>query len=105
MSEAERYGSAVPSLPLQESLRKIERDGTNEAVDRSEYRTVQTPQCFRVSKLKGAMDKPFSREYTDEATVMEANGEAIHLSEGDPENIKITTPLELKIAEAILAHR
>jgi 2-C-methyl-D-erythritol 4-phosphate cytidylyltransferase len=105
MEEAELFGTAVPTVPLKESIRQVEGDGTNEAVDRSHYRVVQTPQCFRSNSLKAAMERPFNSEYTDEATVIEAHGEAIHLSEGDVENIKVTTPLDLRIAEGILKDR
>ncbi len=105
MEEAETYGNAVPCVPLQESLRKVERDGSNEAVDRSNFRAVQTPQCFRGDLLKKAMEKPYHEAYTDEATVVEALGEQIHLSEGDPENIKITSPQDLRSAELLLKDR
>ncbi len=105
MKEAASQGNAVPSTPLRESIRRVAPDGTSRAVDRSGFRAVQTPQCFELSKLKRAMEAPYARKFTDEATVMESYGEAIHLVEGDGGNIKITERLDMEIGAALLQER
>lgn len=102
IEEAAVHGSAIPSIPLRESVRKVEMDGSNQAVDRSSFKLVQTPQCFLAKKLKKAMKQDYSSKFTDEASVVEANGEPVHLAEGDPQNIKITTQMDLRIGEALM---
>ncbi len=98
---AEEKGAAIPALTLTESIRKLQ--GTSSvAKNRSDYMSVQTPQCFQSSILKDAYSKGYRDEYTDDATVVEANGGSIVLVEGNHENIKITTPFDLKIAETIV---
>jgi 2-C-methyl-D-erythritol 4-phosphate cytidylyltransferase len=105
MKEAEEKGSAIPTIPLQESIRRVESDGSSRAVDRNSLRAVQTPQCFVASKLKAATEQEYRSDFTDEANVVEANGEDVHLAEGDPENIKITTPRDLRIGEVLMQDR
>lgn len=98
---AEMYGNAVPAVPLNDSIRQI--DSTkNISVDRSKYCIVQTPQCFNSDILKKAYLKEFKSGFTDDATVVESIGERIHLIDGTPDNIKITTPMDLVIAQALL---
>ncbi len=94
-------GSAVPFLPITDSLRKLE-DGTSIAIDRSQYVSVQTPQIFQSSLLKKAYQQQFQSIFTDDASVYESIYEAPTLVEGNPENIKITQPCDLLIAEALL---
>ena len=65
-------------------------------------RAVQTPQCFDLATLKAAFDTPYRPEFTDDASVMEAAGHEVHLCEGDPWNVKVTTPEDLTIAEAFV---
>jgi len=71
-------------------------------VDRKNYRIVQTPQCFHADLLVKAYDQNFNESFTDDATVVEALGEKINLTDGNFENIKITRPVDLKFAEAYL---
>ncbi|MCC6690603.1 MAG: 2-C-methyl-D-erythritol 4-phosphate cytidylyltransferase [Bacteroidia bacterium] len=99
--DAEMYGNAVPAVPLNDSIRKIE-SGKSMAVDRSRYCVIQTPQCFRTEKLKKAYQKEYKTTFTDDASIVEASGEQIHLIDGTPENIKITNPQDLIVAEAII---
>jgi 2-C-methyl-D-erythritol 4-phosphate cytidylyltransferase len=94
-------GTAVPVLPVSESLRRLEGDGST-PVDRGAYRLVQTPQCFRAAVLQDAYARAGDTEATDDATIAEAAGASIHLVEGEPENIKLTTPADLAVAESIL---
>lgn len=101
---AERMKAAVPAVPIVQSLRKVNGDD-NAAVNRDEYRSIQTPQCFRTSVLKEAFVKADRIDYSDDATVVEANGVSISLVEGDQENIKVTTPFDLQLARLIIARR
>ena len=97
--EAARTAKAVvPVVPVVESLRHI-RDG---AVVRNDYRLVQTPQVFDIQLLKRAYRQPFSDTFTDDASVVEALGHPITTVDGNRENIKITTPFDLKIAETLV---
>ncbi len=99
--DAEMYGNAVPAIPLNDSIRKIE-SGKSIAVDRSRYCIIQTPQCFKVATLKKAYLKEYKPTFTDDASIVEACGEQIHLIDGTLENIKITNPQDLVVAETIL---
>lgn len=96
--EARRKKAVVPVVPVVESLRHVS-DG---AVPRADYRLVQTPQTFDIQLLKQAYRQPYSKDFTDDASVVEAFGHPISMVEGNRENIKLTTPFDLKIAEAII---
>ena len=96
---AEQHNSAVPYIIPQESVRMEKTDGSNSPLNRKTLRIIQTPQTFSSNKLKQAYQQPFQNDFTDDATVWEKAGEKVFLFEGNPENIKITTPLDLKMAE------
>ena len=98
---AAALGSAVAAVPLKESIRVTTNDVT-QAVDRSHYRLIQTPQTFDVSLIRKAYLQKEDSALTDDASVAERAGQPIHLFEGSYENIKITTPEDLIIAEALL---
>lgn len=98
---AEMYGNAIPAVPINDSIRQIESTN-NVAVDRSRYCAVQTPQCFRSDILKRAYSLDYRYTFTDDAIVVEALGEQIHLVDGNPENFKITTPKDIIVAESLL---
>jgi 2-C-methyl-D-erythritol 4-phosphate cytidylyltransferase len=98
---AEMYGNAVPAIPINDSIRQIESTRTI-AVDRSRYCATQTPQCFRSDIIKKAYQQEYHYTFTDDAMVVEAMGENIHLVDGNAENIKITSPKDLAIAEILL---
>ena len=98
---AEIFDSAVPYVDSIDSLREIIGDDSK-TLDRTKIKRIQTPQIFDVVKLKKAMDTPYKPEFTDEATVWECAGHKVHFYSGDTNNIKITTPLDLKIAEVIM---
>lgn len=100
-SAAETHGSAIPVVPLSSSVREVD-GGSSQAVDRSRLRAVQTPQCFRAALLRKAFELPYDPAFTDEATLVERLGELVHLVDGDERNLKVTTPMDLRIAEAIL---
>jgi 2-C-methyl-D-erythritol 4-phosphate cytidylyltransferase len=98
---AHQKGNASPAISLNESIREV-KSGSNKAVDRSNYFIIQTPQCFQSSLLQKAFLQEYNPLFTDDASVLEAMGEKINLIEGNRENIKITTPHDLIIAEAIM---
>ena len=95
---ARQTGAAIPVTPVVETLRHVS-EGTK---PRGDYRLVQTPQAFDIQLLKAANRQPYREAFTDDASVVESYGHAITLVEGNRENIKITTPYDLKIAECIL---
>ena len=84
-----------------ETLRHL-TDAGSETVSRTEYKLVQTPQVFDVELLKQAYGQEFTPFFTDDASVVEAMGVPVHLAEGNRENIKITTPFDLKVGSALL---
>ena len=100
-SEAEKSKAVVPVVPIVQSLRKVGAVG-NSAVDRNDFRAVQTPQCFQTQVLKDAFAKADRTDYSDDATVVEAFGVPISLVEGDQQNIKVTTPFDLQLARLII---
>ena len=97
---ASQTGAAVPVIPVVETLRHTV-DNTSVTVPRSDYRLVQTPQTFDIQLLQAANRQPYNDGFTDDASVVESYGHAITLVEGNRENIKITTPYDLKIAEIL----
>lgn len=97
---AQEKGNAIPCILVSETLRKV--DGLlNTQVDRTQFRIIQTPQCFLASKIKQAYKQTYNIQFTDDATVLEQIGETIHLVEGNVENIKITHPADLAIAKTL----
>ena len=119
--------AVIPVIPVVETLRLIGKDyrttgrttnntsaqekilkscspckNTSVTVPRSDYRLVQTPQAFDIQLLKAANQQPYNDGFTDDASVVEAFGFNITLVEGNRENIKITTPYDLKIAEILI---
>lgn len=95
-SAAAEGKAVVPVVPVVETLRQILPDGKSLTRPRDEYRLVQTPQTFPLALLKEAYRQPFSEAFTDDASVVEALGKEITMVEGNRENIKITTPSDLK---------
>ena len=98
---AKKEGNATPCLPINDSLRIVENNA-NRTVDRSKFYKIQTPQVFQRSVLLKAFEQEFAEEFTDDASVVEKTGEVIQLIKGNEENIKITRPFDLKIAEVFL---
>ncbi len=99
--EAEAHGAVVPVIPVVETVRHLLPEGSV-TVPRDAYRLVQTPQTFRTSLLRRAYEQPFCEAFTDDASVVEALGHAVHLVEGNRENIKLTTPYDLIVAKALV---
>ena len=99
--EAENNTAVIPVVAPIDSYRIVEGDDSR-IIDRSALRMVQTPQVFQAKALRKAYEQPFSTTFTDDASVMEAAGHKVTLVEGERENIKITTPSDMLIAEAII---
>ncbi|MBQ8553645.1 MAG: 2-C-methyl-D-erythritol 4-phosphate cytidylyltransferase [Alistipes sp.] len=102
MLEAEKNAAVIPVVAPPDSYRKVEGE-LSHIIDRSTLRIVQTPQVFQTSILRKAYEQEFSPAFTDDASVVEMAGHKITLVEGERENIKITTPVDMTIAEAIIA--
>ena len=94
--------AAIPVLPVTDTIRYIDAHGGGRNVQRSDYRIVQTPQVFDISLLKRAFNQPCQDSFTDDASVVESLGCQVSMVEGNRENIKLTTPFDLKIAETLL---
>ncbi len=96
---ARQSGAVIPVEKVVETLRYIPE---NKNVFREDYRLVQTPQCFDIQLLKAANRQPYQENFTDDASVVEAYGHEVGMVEGNRENIKVTTPFDLKIAEILV---
>ena len=97
--------AVIPVIPVVETVRQLFSNGRQKesrTVPRDEYRLVQTPQTFDIQLLKAANRQPYNDGFTDDASVVESYGHQITLVEGNRENIKITTPYDLKIAEVLV---
>jgi len=96
------YGSAIPVIDCKDSVRIITGDDST-ALERSSIKLVQTPQTFHSKILLPAFNIDYKDKFTDEATVVEAFGLRVHLTEGEENNIKITRQVDMGIAEQLLA--
>ncbi|HVX27884.1 MAG TPA: 2-C-methyl-D-erythritol 4-phosphate cytidylyltransferase [Parafilimonas sp.] len=97
-------GSAIPAVAATDSIRII--NGAHHTItDRQQVRIIQTPQTFLSEIILPAFEKEYNESFTDEATVVESNGTKVFLTEGEYENIKITRPVDMMIAERILEER
>ena len=97
-------GSAIPVVTATDSIRIME-DEDHYVMNRNNVRIIQTPQTFQSILILPAFEQPYDESFTDEATVVEASGENVYLVEGEYDNIKITRPVDLLIAEKILSER
>ena len=98
---ADEHGAAIPVVPIHSSVRELEGDKSY-PVDRSMLRLVQTPQCFRSDLLHRGFELTYDEAFTDEASLMERLDVDVYLVEGEERNIKVTTPLDLKVAELLV---
>lgn len=99
---AEKSGGAIPVTEMVESVRLVLAEGASELVDRSRLKRVQTPQVFRSELIKEAYRAAGHTDFTDDASVYEAFAGKINLVEGNSQNIKITTPTDLKLASLLI---
>lgn len=97
--------AAIPVVSMVDSLRERNDEGGSRPVDRSRFVAVQTPQVFALPLLAQAYEQPFNNLFTDDASVVEAMGQPVAEVEGLRENIKITTPFDLTVAEALFRAR
>jgi len=100
-SLAAAFGAAVPVMPLNETIREI-KDGQARVLDRSFLFSIQTPQTFSSTLLKQAYQQEYRKEFTDDATLVEALGHKIHFFPGESRNIKITRQEDLALAELMI---
>lgn len=98
---AQQNDSGIPVVKVSESIRSLEGNKSI-AINRDNYRIVQTPQCFKTEILQKAFEVEYNNSFTDDATVFENAGHVVSLVEGNIENIKITLPSDILIAEALL---
>ena len=106
--QAAQRGAAAPAVPVKDTIKAVRPDGTvAETLDRSALRAVQTPQIFQRDLLKAALQAAIEGNIpvTDDCAAVERMGKRVYLVEGDEENLKITTPVDLILAEAILHDR
>ena len=100
-SAAAMWQAVIPVVDVVETVRHMTEEGS-ETVPRDQYKLVQTPQVFDVSLLKNAYNQEYTSHFTDDASVVEALGVKVHLVEGNRENVKLTTPFDLKLAEMLI---
>jgi 2-C-methyl-D-erythritol 4-phosphate cytidylyltransferase len=101
-AEAERSGAAIPVVPIVDSIRERYEPGLSRPADRRRFVTVQTPQVFKSDWLFEAYRQTYRPDFTDDASVVEAKGFPVTLAPGNRENIKLTTPFDLLVAEAYI---
>ena len=107
VAKAAKFGAAAPAIPVKDTI-KVSESGAVDATPRRETLfAVQTPQVFDADLLRGALQNAAEHglALTDDCSAVEALGMSVQLTEGSEENIKITTPLDLELAEAIIARR
>ncbi len=105
---AEKYGAAAPAVAAKDTVKRIKQDGTvDRTLNRSALRLVQTPQVFDADLLKGALQSAIEAEapITDDCSAVERLGKEVLLIDGEEENLKLTTPLDLVLAQAVLEKR
>lgn len=98
---AHAHGAAIPVVPVVPSVRETTADGSR-ALDRSKLLAVQTPQCFHTDLLRKAFALPYDPTFTDEATMVERLGVKVSLVEGEENNIKVTSAMDMRLADAFL---
>ncbi|MBE6287108.1 MAG: 2-C-methyl-D-erythritol 4-phosphate cytidylyltransferase [Mediterranea massiliensis] len=103
-SEAALHKAVIPVIGVVETVRRLQEGGSI-TVCRDDYKLVQTPQVFDAALLKQAYEQTYTPMFTDDASVVEAMGCNVWLTEGNRENIKLTTPFDLKIAETLITDK
>lgn len=98
---AHQHSAAIPVVPVVPSIRETTAEGSR-ALDRAKLLAVQTPQCFHTDLLRKAFEQPYDSTFTDEATLVERMGVKVALVEGEENNIKVTTAMDMRLVEAVL---
>lgn len=106
-AKAAKFGAAAPAIPVKDTIKIAEDGAVQQTPDRRKLYAVQTPQIFDADLLRGALQNALEKQLpvTDDCSAVEAIGMTVQLTDGSEENIKITTPLDLELAEAILRRR
>ncbi len=99
---AAAQAAAIPVVPVVPSIRETTAEGSR-ALDRSRLLAVQTPQCFHTDLLRKAFEQPYDSTFTDEATLVERLGVKVALVEGEENNIKVTTAVDMRVVEVLIA--
>ena len=101
---ANTYGAAAPAIPVKDTIKRVQGGVVTDTPDRASLRAVQTPQVFDFDLLRGALKKAKEEraQVTDDCSAVERMGFCVKIVEGDERNIKVTTPMDLKIAEMLL---
>ena len=104
---AHTYGAAAPGIPVKDTVKTVQGGVVTQTPDRNTLRAIQTPQVFDVDLLKGALQKAKQDKavITDDCSAVERLGMSVKIVEGDERNIKVTTPVDLKIAALLLEER
>ena len=108
LESVEKHGSGVAAIPVVDTIKRATADGlVQETPDRASLYAIQTPQSFRMDVIMAAHEKAREDGFlgTDDASLLEHAGIPVYLSEGDRENLKLTTPTDLELAEVILQIR
>ncbi len=107
LKAANEHGAALAAIPAGDTVKRARGEVVVETLERETIWLAQTPQAFQASLLRSAYEKAFRDKImvTDDAALVESLGVSVHLVPGSPENIKVTTPTDLVIAEALLAQR
>jgi 2-C-methyl-D-erythritol 4-phosphate cytidylyltransferase len=95
------HGSAIPCIPVNETVRSVENGRVN-LIDRASLRITQTPEVFDIALLRNAYEQPYCESFTDDGSVLEATGRRVHLVDGEPTNLKVTLPGDIEVAEVLL---
>lgn len=101
---AHTYGAAAPAIPVKDTIKVVKGGIVSSTPDRNTLKAIQTPQVFDIDLLRGALKKAFAdgAAITDDCSAVELLGYKVKIVEGDERNIKVTTPMDLKIAELLL---
>ena len=107
INKAEEFGAAAPAIPLKDTIKMVKNGLVEHTIQRDNLRAIQTPQVFEASLIRAALQKAITDEadITDDCSAVERMGMKVVLTEGSGENIKLTTPTDLVLANAILEGR
>lgn len=107
VAKAAKFGAAAPAIPVKDTIKIASAGAVQQTPDRKTLYAVQTPQVFDVDLLRGALQNALEKglAITDDCSAVEAMGMTVQLTDGSEENIKLTTPLDMELAEAILRRR
>jgi 2-C-methyl-D-erythritol 4-phosphate cytidylyltransferase len=101
VNTSQEKGNAIPYMDVNQSIRKVQNK-VNKAVDRSQFKLIQTPQGFHSNIIKDAYAKRYRKSFTDDASVLDAHKQEIHLVKGNHKNIKITSSIDLHLVDCLL---